>query len=597
MSVNFTAANLFAVGAEPDSVAVADVTGDGILDLVVSTSKWSDETYDKTYGLATLPGQGNGQFGSAIASSGDEFGSIRAIAIGDFNNDANLDVMTTNAFSDSGADVVLALGDGSGGFTSSATLFVGNRPETVTIGDINGDGNLDAITGNSTNSTTTILLGDGSGGFQSSNSLTLGGSPEAIALEDFDGDGQLDLATVVETNGKLEFVVLQGNGAGAFTLSTTIALNNAPTYYYYYGDSDLAIADFNDDGQLDVAVLADDTVSVLLGNGSTNQFKRVFQSQQEADSITAEDMNGDGRVDLVASLDSYSVGTANDVIGVMLGDGNGHFSQPELFPTNGYAPAIATRDFNRDGKPDLVSVDGSVESAFVFLNTTTTTDAITQGTKGYSGVGYIDASSELGSSITVDLSKSKFILNDSSSTTPTSTPSLVGVVDIIGTAQDDVIRGNNADNHLTGGSGADELIGGKGGDRLLGGAGNDELTGNNGKDRFIFSATPNYPDGVDSPFHKKQLGVDRILDFKPKQDKMILDPDTFTQLTVRQRVSFEVVDKLSDARSSQGIITYVQDKGKLFYNANGSDPGFGGGGLFAILDNEADLSAKSFAVR
>lgn len=592
MSVSFNAASTFPVGHNPNSVVVADINADGNLDIVTGGTTSVSGSFVQSGSISVLLGDGKGQFGSVITSSGQQFGSAADIAVGDFNNDRILDVISTgNILGGTASDVFVALGDGKGTFKPSTNLLVGNSPQSVSVGDLNGDGNLDAVTANSGGRVASILLGNGTGGFQSTNSLALEGNATAVALRDFNGDNRLDLTAITITTDSSTFVttakfsLLLGDGRGAFTPATTIDLGTVS-----FGASDLAFTDFNGDGRLDVAALEGGKISILLGDPSAQRFRLVYQAEQAAGSIATGDFNGDGRVDLAAS----AAGSSNDNVSILLGNGAGGFSLPQQSPiTNGFGLLDATiGDFNKDNKLDVVSVSSDFTDANVLLNNTTQTDAITQGTRGSEETGYIDASSEVTGSITVDLSKGTFTLN-----APTRiNRSLQGVDDVIGTVQADQIKGSNRKNLLSGFLGNDKLLGGNGDDRLVGGGGKDELTGGKGKDRFIFSTTPNYPEGLETPFNKALLNVDRILDFQRGTDKIVLDEGTFTVLEANKQIRFARVDNVEEARSSRATITYIQDTGRLYYNQNGSKSGFGSGGLFARLDNESLLNAKDFLV-
>ncbi len=592
MSVSFSATT-FPVGRNPNSVAIADFNKDGILDIVTGGTVFSNSfPFTSTGGFSTLLGNSTGGFGSAISSSNAQFGAATSIATGDFNQDGNLDVITTGGiFGVTSGDVFVALGDGTGKFTPGTNLIVGSSPGSIVTGDVNGDGLLDAVTANSGGTSLSVLLGDGKGGFTVS-STVVAGNPSAVALRDFNGDGKLDIAAITTSgsygNRTATLSLLVGNGQGAFTPSADISLGEANGF----GGSDLTVTDFNGDGRLDIAAVAGGTITVLLAD-PVQKFIPVFQTEQSTSSITSGDFNGDGRIDLATT----SFNNTNTTATVFLGNGSGSFSRPASFAASGTSfsttgpDGIAAADFNKDGKTDLAAITSSFTDASVLTNSTTETDAIVQGTTS-DGINFIDASSELSGSIDVNLDKGSFVVKS-----PTRiTRSVKGVDDVIGTVRDDTIAGNKNANFLNGYSGNDELNGGLADDRLVGGAGKDELTGGKGKDRFIFTATPNYPEGLEIPFRKPLLGTDRITDFEVGKDKIVLDAGTFTKLVAGKKVNFDTVDDLSEAKSSKGIITYVRDNGKLYYNANGGASGFGGGGIFAILEDAPKLGSKDFSV-
>ncbi len=167
---------------------------------------------------------------------------------------------------------------------------------------------------------------------------------------------------------------------------------------------------------------------------------------------------------------------------------------------------------------------------------------------------------------------------------------------ILGKAGDDVLIGRGGNDTLTGGGGSDRLIGNKGRDNLDGGVGNDTLTGGGGSDRFIFNTGKSY--------RKAAPGRDVIRDFKNRDnDRIILDKTTFGALDSKAGrgfsviAEFDVVNRDAAVASSDAVIVYNENNGKLFYNANGSKSGLGAGGLFATLDNSPQLEANDFLVR
>ncbi|NEN89869.1 MAG: calcium-binding protein [Okeania sp. SIO3H1] len=166
----------------------------------------------------------------------------------------------------------------------------------------------------------------------------------------------------------------------------------------------------------------------------------------------------------------------------------------------------------------------------------------------------------------------------------------------------DIIFGNNGDDNLIGrlgndrmlgGNGEDTLSGGQGRDRLNGGAGNDILTGGASIDRFIFAAN--------DEFSQASLGIDEITDFDPDLDLILLDLTTFTEITTTAGEDigdeFAIVESNGGAASSEAIVVYNSTNGALFYNANGSDGGFGDGGQFATLTGTPTISAEDFVIR
>ena len=131
--------------------------------------------------------------------------SLRRVATEDFNKDGNLDL----AFATTGPNrnVSIALGDGTGQFSAATNL--NTRPPTelstfsVAVGDFNNDGNSDLVTANLFTNNVSLLLGNGDGTFGAATYLGVGPRPSTVAVADFNGDGNSDLATANQTSNKV----------------------------------------------------------------------------------------------------------------------------------------------------------------------------------------------------------------------------------------------------------------------------------------------------------------------------------------------------------------------------------------------------------
>jgi hypothetical protein len=116
----------------------------------------------------------------------------QSVAVGDFNGDGNQDIATANFNSSS---VSIRLGDGQGGFSGVYVRLLSDQyPRSVAIGDFNGDGKQDIATANEGSNSVSIRLGDGLGGFSGTTEITVGIAPRSLAVGDFNGDGNQDIA-------------------------------------------------------------------------------------------------------------------------------------------------------------------------------------------------------------------------------------------------------------------------------------------------------------------------------------------------------------------------------------------------------------------
>jgi hypothetical protein len=197
-------------------------------------------------------------------------------------------------------------------------------------------------------------LGDGLGGFSPSpgSPFAAGDAPNDIAVADFNRDGRLDLAFA---NHETRYVtVLLGEGRGRFAPASRSPVSVAVRPHPH----GLAAADFNGDGILDLVTdsWAEDRLELLFGDGKggfTTPGRYVPVGKHPYQRVRAGDLNGDGFPDLVSTnLDG------NDVT-ILLGDGHGGFhpATGSPFPCGDAPFNVAIGDVNGDAKPDLAIVD------------------------------------------------------------------------------------------------------------------------------------------------------------------------------------------------------------------------------------------------
>ncbi len=352
-SAAFNTASTPSVGQEPYSVAVGDFNGDGKLDLAVVNNLSST--------VSILLGNGDGTFNPATGSPINVGSVPESVAVGDFNGDGKLDLAVVNWVDE---DVSILLGNGDGTFTpaSTPTVSVGTDPNSVAVGDFNGDGKLDLAVSNYVDSTVSILLGNGDGTFTpaSTPTVSVGFWPTSVAVGDFNGDGKLDLAVAnycgsdptCSSPGNVS--ILLGNGNGTFTPAAS-----SPSVGVYA--SSVAVGDFNGDGKLDLAVTSsnNNTVSILLGNGDGTFTPAPTPSVGFwPTSVAVGDFNGDGKLDLAVANECGSDTTCSSSnVSILLGDGTGNFTAAPSPSVGLYPISLAVGDFNGDGRLDVASAN------------------------------------------------------------------------------------------------------------------------------------------------------------------------------------------------------------------------------------------------
>jgi hypothetical protein len=210
-----------------------------------------------------------------------------------------------------------------------------------------------------------VLLGNGDGIFGAAVNYAAGSYPTAVAVGDFNRDLKPD---IVATNFYSNSVsVLLGNGNGAFQPAVNYAVGGYP----YGNPTAVATGDLNGDGKLDLAVANDffEQLSVLLGNGDgTFQHRMNYNNSGGAPwAIALTDFNRDAKPDVALAQSGYPSGQGS--LGVMLGQGDGAFPREDRYYQPGDNPmAVVIGDFDRDGRPDVVTANSGADSVSTMLN-------------------------------------------------------------------------------------------------------------------------------------------------------------------------------------------------------------------------------------
>ena len=370
------------VGAYPQGIALADVDGDGDLDLLTANAL----SIPLLGTVSVRLNNGTGVFTAPARNPEPTTGrQPRGLAVGDLDGDGDLDFAAVcNSNLNTINQVSIRLNDGTGSFAPPvATPEVGNgdAPGALLLGDVDGDGDLDMLTSTSqffsggVNSAIHLWLNDGAAAFRppaSGGSIPLGGTTVILTLSDLDNDGDLDLLVVkpaasLTTTSRL--AVFRNDGHGHFAAppaSAELTLPETPV--------SLTLGDVDGDNDPDVVLNngAAATATVWLNDG-TGQ----FVAPALAPSVTLAGWTGQlllGDFDADGDLDLAGFSWTSNTLSIRLNDGAGHFAAPATNADIVVGPAseqiyyCSAADVDGDGDLDLLLPSQSQAMVRVLLN-------------------------------------------------------------------------------------------------------------------------------------------------------------------------------------------------------------------------------------
>jgi len=368
----------FGLGDTVGALQLADVNGDGHLDVVASGAILGIAGQGQNAGnlLCIALGDGTGNVSAPKVYRGEP--GMYSLSVADFNNDGHPDVVTANQDTDSAS---VFLNDGSGGFGDPSGRYIGPITNNVpgdfnsaasglVFPDVNGDNRPDIalVEYDHQNSLGTItslfyqittLLNDGTGHFAPAQFSTTGISEDmqfnGFTFADFRNTGRKDFLMVSAGDASAPFISFAAsNGDGTFAAPLITHPANAQGI--------IATGDFNHDGNLDFvtvggsgATAPSNTLTIFLGHGNgTFTVKQSLNFDSNVDDspaqVVAGDFNHDGHLDLLVALTNEDT----DSVYEFLSNGDGTFAEPKLVLSK--LGQVIFADLNDDGLPDVLDL-------------------------------------------------------------------------------------------------------------------------------------------------------------------------------------------------------------------------------------------------
>ncbi len=321
---------VLALPSTPTALAAAELTGDGLADLIVITSPTGFEGTARVY-----RGLGNGTFTPHSTALVDK--DPRGVVVAQLNNDTILDLAVANRL---GQSLTLIPGTGGGLLGSPTSIALGASAQSIAAVDLNNDLKLDLVVSSDTVGMSVIpLIGDGLGGFSPGSPVNLASEVPSIAICDYDKDGNRDVMAAKFTADSVS--LLRGTGNGTFAPPTDLGANARPRWVHS--------SDINNDGFCDTvsANQVAGSLSLFLGDGLGNVGTPSFTAGLTPLSVATGDLDGDWFPDVVsADRDSNSVS-------ILLGDGEGRMTLSSALGAGVSPGSVVIQDLSGDGLPDI----------------------------------------------------------------------------------------------------------------------------------------------------------------------------------------------------------------------------------------------------
>jgi hypothetical protein len=320
------ATNAYAVGERPYAVKTADLDADGDQDIVTANYFGSS--------LSVLLNDGAGYFGNA--SDHRVGGFARSVALADFDGDLDTDAFVVGEGS---TGIWILFNDGTGVLSPALSISITALSDVIAA-DLDGDGDTDAAATRFEGSTVVVFLNQGDGTFAPYSEVSALAAVTVLASADLDGDGDIDLAVGKTQIPALRIMLNNGDGTFQLDLGYNVSTNI----------NDIVAVDLDDDGDEDLALTNPGGFTTLLNQSNAFFVPSNYEAGSSAAGLAVADWNSDGTLDLAVAL-----ATANSVF-FWLNRGDATFFAPGPV-ADGVNGRVVGNDLDGDGDVDLVATN------------------------------------------------------------------------------------------------------------------------------------------------------------------------------------------------------------------------------------------------
>ncbi len=292
--------------------------------------------------VSVLLGTGTGRFHTRVAYATARYPVVARAR--DLDGDGDRDVVTVGGGEHAGS-VVVFTNQGDGRLRRVATYTLGDAVAGVAMGDLDGDRIVDLVLVAEGRTGLQVMLGAGGARFRSASRYAVADASD-VALADLDADGRLDVAV---STFRGHVAIRLGRGDGTFTDERRV-----PSGHVVYG---IGVADLDNDHRADILLggLYGVWVHLGAGDGTFAAGTRYRMGDGDHNDVVTADFNRDGVLDIATDAGGDSDGVPFSAAIVRRGIGDGTFDRAEKVARRFVAPtnSIAVADFDRDGRPDL----------------------------------------------------------------------------------------------------------------------------------------------------------------------------------------------------------------------------------------------------